>query len=291
MNLERHTMSYIQADHLVYEYPAKGRSDNTVALPQHAIDDLDLIIERGSFVVIIGRNGSGKSTFARHINALLQPVSGRIIVDGIDTGDSLHTWELRQKIGMVFQNPDNQIIGNTVEEDVAFGPENLGVAPEEIQNRVRESLSIVGMIAYQRTSPHHLSGGQKQRISIAGVLAMRSDCIVLDESTAMLDPEGRSEILEVLRRLNKGEGITVILITHHMEEAANADRVIIFDKGHVAMDGEPRKIFSQVKSLKSFGLDVPQVTELAYELRREGIDIEQGILSVEELVDELCRYA
>jgi energy-coupling factor transporter ATPase len=283
-------MGFIQTSNLVYGYPTKQTAD-ALASMCYAIDGLNLSIKQGSFVVIIGRNGSGKSTFARHINALLVPVSGKVTVANIDTRDKSRVWALRQKIGMVFQNPDNQIIGNTVEEDVAFGPENLGVDPSEIQERVLESLKTVGMLKHRKKSPQDLSGGQKQRVSIAGVLAMHSDCVVLDESTAMLDPEGRDEIMAVLKRLNQSEGITVILITHHMEEVVDADRVIILDKGQIVIDDAPRRVFERIHEIKSLGLDVPQVTELAHELRQEGIALGQGILSTEELVDELCRCA
>jgi energy-coupling factor transport system ATP-binding protein len=240
-------------------------------------------------VVIVGQNGSGKSTFAKHINGILTPTGGSIHVYGRDTAVAENVFEIRKKVGMVFQNPDNQIIGNIVEEDVAFGPENLGIRPEEIRLRVAESLAQVRMSEYGRSSPNRLSGGQKQRVSIAGILAMRSDCIVLDEPTAMLDPQGRQEVLALLKKLNREEGITVILITHHMEEAIQADRVIVIGEGQVVLDGPPRDIFAQADILRDLALDLPPVTELAHELRRDGLDLDSGILSIDELVEALCQ--
>ena len=246
-------------------------------------------VEEGEFIAILGHNGSGKSTLAKHINAILYPTEGTVWVDGMDTGDEAHVWNIRQTAGMVFQNPDNQIIGQVVEEDVGFGPENMGVPTREIWERVEESLKAVGMYEYRRHSPNKLSGGQKQRVSIAGVLAMHPKCIVLDEPTAMLDPKGRREVIRAVRGLNQVEGITVILITHYMEEIIHADRVFVMDGGKVAMEGTPREIFSQVEMLKSLRLDVPQVTLLAYELQRKGIALPNGILTAKELADALCR--
>jgi energy-coupling factor transporter ATPase len=252
-----------------------------------AIDDLDLDIREGDFVAILGHNGSGKSTFAKHINGLLLPTEGTVWVSDMDTKDDAHIWDIREKAGMVFQNPDNQIIGNVVEEDVAFGPENIGVPTDDIWKRVDESLEAVGMTAYRLKSPNKLSGGQKQRVAIAGVMAMKPRCIIMDEPTAMLDPNGRKEVIRTVRELNKKEGITVLLITHYMEEVINADRVIVMDGGHVVMDGTPREIFSRVDELKAYRLDVPQVTELAWELKKEGVDLPEGILTIDELMEQL----
>jgi energy-coupling factor transporter ATPase len=280
-------MPIIQSVQLFYEYTLSGEGETLDA--RRAIDKISLDIEKGSFVVIAGQNGSGKSTFAKHINGILVPKEGKMYVYDRDTSEDHNILEIRKKVGMVFQNPDNQIIGTIVEEDVAFGPENLGVAPEEIRSRVKESLRAVGMSNHSRKSPGTLSGGQKQRVSIAGILAMKSDCIVLDEPTAMLDPQGRREVLEVLKTLNREEGITVILITHHMEEAISADRVIVVADGRVVLDDTPGRIFAQVETLKDLGLDVPQVTELAYELRKEGLALQPGILTADELADALCQ--
>ena len=252
-----------------------------------AIDNLDLDIEKGSFVAVLGHNGSGKSTLAKHINGILTPTQGTVWVSGMDTADEDLVWEIRKRAGMVFQNPDNQIIGNVVEEDVGFGPENIGVPTDEIWRRVDESLEAVGMTAYRYKSPNKLSGGQKQRVAIAGVMAMRPECIVLDEPTAMLDPNGRREVIKTVRELNRREGITVLLITHYMEEVISADRVIVMDDGKLVMDGTPREIFSDVELLKSYRLDVPQVTELAWELRKGGLKIPAGVLSSEELMEHL----
>ena len=252
-----------------------------------AIDNLDLDIEKGSFVAVLGHNGSGKSTLAKHINGILTPTQGTVWVSGMDTADEDLVWEIRKRAGMVFQNPDNQIIGNVVEEDVGFGPENIGVPTDEIWRRVDESLEAVGMTAYRYKSPNKLSGGQKQRVAIAGVMAMRPECIVLDEPTAMLDPNGRREVIKTVRELNRREGITVLLITHYMEEVISADRVIVMDDGKLVMDGTPREIFSDVELLKSYRLDVPQVTELAWELRKGGLEIPAGVLSSEELMEHL----
>jgi energy-coupling factor transport system ATP-binding protein len=270
---------------LVYEYAVQTGEDT---VSRRAVDEMSLDIEKGSFIAIVGQNGSGKSTFAKHINGILTPTEGKMYVYGMDTGVETNVQEIRQKVGMVFQNPDNQIIGNVVEEDVAFGPENLGLDSEEIRRRVSESLALVNMSEHRKKSPNRLSGGQKQRVSIAGVLAMKSNCIVLDEPTAMLDPQGRREVLDLIGDLKK-EGITVILITHHMEEAVLADRVGVVGDGRVVLDDSPQNIFSQVDVLKSLGLDVPQVMELADELRKEGVPLDAGILSINELVDALCQ--
>ncbi|CAB1261689.1 energy-coupling factor transporter ATPase [Clostridium sp. MT-14] len=265
-----------------YEDSDKGNS-------KFAIDDVSLQVEKGEFLVILGRNGSGKSTIAKHMNALLNPTSGKVYVEGLDTSDEKNTWSIRNKAGMVFQNPDNQIVATIVEEDVAFGPENLGVPPEEIRLRVNECLKRVHMYEYRKHAPHLLSGGQKQRVAIAGVLAMRPDCIIFDESTAMLDPSGRKEVLNTIKEINSKYGMTVILITHYMEEAVDADRIIVMDKGKIIMEGSPRNIFSQVAKMKDIGLDVPQITELAYELRNSGVNIRTDILTIDEMVSELCQ--
>lgn len=276
-------MGIIKIRQLVHDYIKRDEEGNEVAV-NHAINHVDLEIKKGDFVAILGHNGSGKSTLAKHINALLSPSEGTIWVKGMDTMDENHLWDIRQTAGMVFQNPDNQIIASVVEEDVAFGPENIGVPTDEILHRVEESLKAVGMYEYRSHSPNKLSGGQKQRVAIAGIMAMRPECIVLDEPTAMLDPVGRKEVIETVRRLNKEEGMTVILITHYMEEVIHADHVVVMDKGNVVMQGTPREIFSQVDTLKKYRLDVPQVTELAFELRKEGLDLPLGILTIEELV-------
>lgn len=279
-------MGIVKAARLVYEYIRRDEEENIEEV-NRAIDGLDLEIEKGDFVAVLGHNGSGKSTFAKHINGLLQPSQGTVWVGDMDTKDEEHIWDVRKTAGMVFQNPDNQIIGNIVEEDVGFGPENIGVPTEEIWKRVEDSLKAVGMTAYRLQSPNKLSGGQKQRVAIAGVMAMKPECIILDEPTAMLDPNGRREVIKTVHELNKAEGITVLLITHYMEEAVEADRIVVMDGGRVVMDGKPREIFSRVKELKSHGLDVPQVTELAYELKEGGMPLSDGILSREELVKEL----
>ena len=255
----------------------------------YAIKGLNLDVKRGEFLVVLGHNGSGKSTIAKHINALLIPTEGKVIVEGLDTSDPNNLWKIRSKAGMVFQNPDNQLVATIVEEDVAFGPENLGVEPKEIRKRVNESLETVGMSEYKRHAPHLLSGGQKQRVAIAGVLAMKPDCIVFDEPTAMLDPSGRKEVMNNIKELNKEYGITIILITHFMDEAAKGDRIVVVDDGKIIMDGTPRTVFSQVKTMKAIGLDVPQVTELAYELKNAGINISTEILNVDEMVNALCQ--
>lgn len=281
-------MKMIKTDKLVFEYAKRDEEGNIIG-KSRAIDEVSLDIEPGQFIAILGHNGSGKSTLAKHMNALLVPSDGTMWVDGMDTKEEEHLWDVRQSTGMVFQNPDNQIIGTVVEEDVGFGPENLGVPTEEIWQRVEDSLKAVGMIEYRHHSPNKLSGGQKQRVAIAGVMAMRPKCIVLDEPTAMLDPNGRKEVLRSVMELRKREHITVILITHYMEEVVDADHVFVMDHGHVVMQGTPREIFSQVDTLKHYRLDVPQVTILADELRKRGLDIPAGVLKKEELVEILCR--
>lgn len=281
-------MKMIKTDKLVFEYAKRDEEGNIIG-KSRAIDEVSLDIEPGQFIAILGHNGSGKSTLAKHMNALLVPSDGTMWVDGMDTKEDEHLWDVRQSAGMVFQNPDNQIIGTVVEEDVGFGPENLGVPTEEIWQRVEDSLKAVGMIEYRHHSPNKLSGGQKQRVAIAGVMAMRPKCIVLDEPTAMLDPNGRKEVLRSVMELRKREHITVILITHYMEEVVDADHVFVMDHGHVVMQGTPREIFSQVDTLKHYRLDVPQVTILADELRKRGLDISAGVLKKEELVEILCR--
>ncbi|MDO4451863.1 MAG: energy-coupling factor transporter ATPase [Lachnospiraceae bacterium] len=281
-------MSMIKTEHLVFEYDKLDEMGNVVG-KHRAIDGVDLNIEEGQFIAILGHNGSGKSTLAKHINAILTSTEGTMWVDGKDTKDLDKLWEIRQSAGMVFQNPDNQIIGTVVEEDVGFGPENLGVPTEEIWQRVDKSLHAVGMTEYRHHSPNKLSGGQKQRVAIAGVIAMCPKCIVLDEPTAMLDPIGRKEVLHTVEELRKREKVTVILITHYMEEVIGADRVLVMEQGHVVMDGTPREIFSQVDELKKYRLDVPQVTMLAHELRKKGVKLPKDILKTEELVEALCQ--
>ena len=279
-------MGIIKAFKLGFDY-LKYDEDGNVQDTQRAVNDVNLDIEAGQFVAVLGHNGSGKSTLAKHLNALLLPTEGTLWVDGIDTSKEPELWKVRQKAGMVFQNPDNQIIGTVVEEDVGFGPENMGVPTEKIWERVDESLKKTGMTSYRYHSPNKLSGGQKQRVAIAGVMAMRPKCIVLDEPTAMLDPNGRKEVLRSVMELRKREHITVILITHYMEEVVDADHVFVMDHGHVVMQGTPREIFSQVDTLKHYRLDVPQVTELAYELQKNGVDLPDGILTLEELMKYL----
>ena len=278
----------VQAQGLVYEYKKYDEEGQETDVTR-AVDGVSIQIEKGDFVAILGHNGSGKSTLAKHMNAILTPTGGTMWVDGNDTRDEDRLWEIRQSAGMVFQNPDNQIIGTIVEEDVGFGPENMGVPTKEIWERVEESLKAVNMLKYRHHSPNKLSGGQKQRVAIAGVVAMHPKCIVLDEPTAMLDPNGRREVLRAVRALNHVEEITVILITHYMEEVIYADKVIVMDQGQVVMEGTPREIFSQVERLKSYRLDVPQATMLAYELKKAGVDLPDGILTREELVEALCQ--
>lgn len=277
-------MGIIKASKLIFDYIKRDENDNIEEV-NRAIDGVNLDISKGDFVAILGHNGSGKSTLAKHINGILSPTEGTVWVSGLNVSDEESVWEIRKKAGMVFQNPDNQIIGNVVEEDVGFGPENIGVPTEDIWKRVDESLEAVGMTAYRYHSPNKLSGGQKQRVAIAGVMAMRPECIILDEPTAMLDPNGRMEVIRTVRELNKQEGITVLLITHYMEEVVQADRVIVMDQGHIVMDGTPKEVFSQVEKLKSYRLDVPQVTEVAYELKKAGMPLPDSILSREELIE------
>ena len=281
-------MGIIKAFKLGFDY-LKYDEDGNVEATQRAVNDVNLDIEAGDFVAVLGHNGSGKSTLAKQINALLIPSEGTMWVDDMDTAKEPELWKIRQKAGMVFQNPDNQIIGTVVEEDVGFGPENMGVPTDEIWKRVDDSLKKTGMTAYRYQSPNKLSGGQKQRVAIAGVVAMRPSCIVLDEPTAMLDPNGRKEVLKAVSELNKKENVTVVLITHYMEEVIHANKVYVMDGGNVVMQGTPREIFSQVETLKKYRLDVPQVTLLAHELQKAGVDIPEGILTKEELVGALCR--
>ena len=279
-------MGIVKTSDLVFEYIRRDEEGNVEGITT-AVDNVSLDIAQGEFIAILGHNGSGKSTLAKHINAILNPTEGTVWVDGMDTSEEEKVWEIRQTAGMVFQNPDNQIIGQVVEEDVGFGPENMGIPTKEIWERVEESLRAVGMYQYRKYSPNKLSGGQKQRVSIAGVLAMHPKCIVLDEPTAMLDPSGRKEVIRAVRGLNQVEGVTVILITHYMEEIIHADRVFVMDKGRIAMEGTPREIFSQVERLKELRLDVPQVTLLAHELKLRGLNLPDGILTAEELADAL----
>lgn len=274
----------IRIENISYKY----RSSSGV-IDKSAIDGFDLNIKEGEFVAILGRNGSGKSTIAKHINALILPDSGKVYVDKIDTSLPGSVYDVRSKAGMVFQNPDNQIVATIVEEEVAFGPENLGILPSEIKKRVAESLKIVDMSDYLKSSTSALSGGQKQRVAIAGVLAMHPKCIVFDEPTAMLDPSGRKEVMENIKKINKEDGITIILITHYMEEATEADTVVVVDNGKIVLQGTPREVFSNVEKVKSFGLDVPQVTELSYELKNSGFDIDTDILDVDEMVNAICQ--
>ena len=281
-------MGIIKAFKLGLDY-LKYDEDGNVEATQRAVNDVNLDIEAGDFVAVLGHNGSGKSTLAKQINALLIPSEGTMWVDDMDTAKEPELWKIRQKAGMVFQNPDNQIIGTVVEEDVGFGPENMGVPTDEIWKRVDDSLKKTGMTAYRYQSPNKLSGGQKQRVAIAGVVAMRPSCIVLDEPTAMLDPNGRKEVLKAVSELNKKENVTVVLITHYMEEVIHANKVYVMDGGNVVMQGTPKEIFSQVETLKKYRLDVPQVTLLAHELHKAGVDIPEGILTKEELVGALCR--
>ena len=274
----------IECRNLIFKYTAGENQEEKIA-----INDVNFQIKEGEFIAILGHNGSGKSTMAKHMNALLIPTEGKMLVNKMDTSDMNNLWNIRETAGMVFQNPDNQLVATIVEEDVAFGPENLGVPPEEIRKRVDEALERVGMSEYKRHAPHLLSGGQKQRIAIAGILAMKPKCIIFDEPTAMLDPSGRKEVLDTIIDLNKNYGITVILITHYMDEAAKADRIVVMDKGKLILDGKPRDVFSNVEKMKSIGLDVPQVTELSYELQKAGINIDNIILDVNEMVNAICQ--
>lgn len=268
----------IKVENLTYEYTNSENETNT------ALNNVNLEIKKGEFVVVLGHNGSGKSTLAKHINALLLPTDGHIYVNGMDTQDEGKLWDIRQTAGMVFQNPDNQLVATIVEEDVAFGPENQGIEPKEIRKRVDNALEIVEMLKYKDHAPHLLSGGQKQRIAIAGVLAMNPECIVLDEPTAMLDPSGRIEVMNTIKKLNKEEGKTIVHITHYMDEAVKADRIIVMEEGQIVLEGTPKEVFSEVEKMKKYGLDIPQVTELAYKLRKEGINIPLDVLTVEEMV-------
>lgn len=281
-------MNMIDAKKLVFEYIRRDEEGNVESI-NRALDEVSLEVNKGEFVAILGHNGSGKSTIAKHINAILMPTEGTLWVAGLNTKEEENLWDIRQKAGMVFQNPDNQIIATVVEEDVGFGPENLGVPTEDIWKRVEESLKAVGMLEYRTHSPNKLSGGQKQRVAIAGIMAMHPQCIILDEPTAMLDPNGRKEVIRTIKELNKKEQVTVLLITHYMDEAIQADRVIVMDDGKVVMQGTPREIFSQVDKMKSYRLDVPQPTELAFELKKEGIPLPDGILTIEEFCDALKK--
>ncbi|MDE7324544.1 MAG: energy-coupling factor transporter ATPase [Lachnospiraceae bacterium] len=279
-------MGIVKIRDLIYEYIRRDEEGNVEGITT-AVDDVNLDIEQGSFIAVLGHNGSGKSTLAKHLNAILYPTEGTVWVDGKDTQKEEYVWDIRQTAGMVFQNPDNQIIGQIVEEDVGFGPENMGVPTQEIWERVEESLKAVGMYQFRKHSPNKLSGGQKQRVSIAGVIAMHPKCIILDEPTAMLDPRGRKEVIRAVRALNDVERITVILITHYMEEVIYADRVYVMDKGKITLQGTPKEVFSEVDRLKELRLDVPQVTLLAYELRKNGLPIPKGILTSKELIEAL----
>lgn len=279
-------MEMIKVKDLAFEYIRRDEDGNVESI-NRAIDSVTLDVQKGDFIAVLGANGSGKSTLAKHINAILYPTEGSVWVNGMNTAEDKHLWDIRQTAGMVFQNPDNQIIATVVEEDVGFGPENLGIPTEEIWQRVEKSLDAVGMLEFRKMSPNKLSGGQKQRVAIAGIMAMKPQCIVLDEPTAMLDPNGRKEVIATVQELNKKENVTVILITHHMDEVIYADKVFVMDHGRVVMEGTPREIFSHVEDIKKYRLDAPQVTELAYELRKAGLNIPAGILTVEELVEAL----
>jgi energy-coupling factor transporter ATPase len=279
-------MEMVKVKDLSFEYIRRDEDGNVESINK-AIDQVSLDVNKGEFIAILGANGSGKSTLAKHINAILYPTEGSVWVNGLNTSEEKNLWEVRQTAGMVFQNPDNQIIANVVEEDVGFGPENLGIPTEEIWQRVEQSLAAVGMLEFRNSSPNKLSGGQKQRVAIAGIMAMRPECIVLDEPTAMLDPNGRKEVIATIRELNRKENVTVILITHHMDEVTYADKVFVMERGHLVMQGTPREIFSRVEEIKKYRMDVPQVTELAYELSKEGLALPPGILTVEELMEAL----
>lgn len=272
----------IKMEEVTYEY--KSLIDDSI---QQAVQNISLEVKKGEFLVVLGHNGSGKSTLAKLMNGLLLPTRGKVQVMDTDTTDNDKIWNIREKAGMVFQNPDNQIVATIVEEDVAFGPENLGVPPLEIRKRVDESLAIVEMSEYKKHAPHLLSGGQKQRVAIAGILAMEPDCIIFDEPTAMLDPTGRIEVMNTIKKLNKDENKTIVLITHYMDEAVEGDRILVMEQGKIVMEGTPKEIFKQVEKIKELGLDVPQVTELVYELRKEGLDLKEDVLSIEELVELL----
>lgn len=286
MKLKQHLQNIIRTEGLQYDYVVRDEDGNEAGY-YRALDNVELDVKQGDFVAILGHNGSGKSTLAKHINGILFPTGGTVWVDGLDTSREENLWEVRQRAGMVFQNPDNQIISQVVEEDVGFGPENLGVPTEQIWERVEESLRVVGMYEYRKYSPNKLSGGQKQRVSIAGVLAMHPKCIVLDEPTAMLDPSGRKEVIRAVKALNQVEGITILLITHYMEETVDADRIFVMDQGHIALQGTPREIFSRVEELKGLHMTLPQATLLADELKKRGVALPDGILTIEELLAEL----
>lgn len=278
----------IKVENLVFEYIRRDENDEVIGV-EMAVDHLSFQVNKGEFVAVLGSNGSGKSTLAKHINAILLPGEGTVYVDGIDTTEKEMLWEIRQRAGMVFQNPDNQIVQNVVEEDVGFGPENLGVPTEQIWERVEDSLKKVGMLRNRKESPNNLSGGQKQRVAIAGVLAMKPKCIVFDESTAMLDPVGRREVLKAVKEINEKDNITMLWITHYMDEVTEAERVLVMNEGKLVMSGTPKEIFSQTDKLKSYHLDVPQVTELAAELRKKGMDIPADVITVEEFVEKTAR--
>lgn len=288
--MNKEAMKMVKTKDLTYEYVRVLETDHdTKEEKVAALKNVNIEINKGDFVAVLGHNGSGKSTFAKHINALVQPTGGTLWVDDMDTKNDELVWEIRQTAGMVFQNPDNQLVATVVEEDIAFGPENMGVEPKEIRKRVDEALATVRMSEYATHTPSKLSGGQKQRIAIAGVLAMKPKCIVLDEPTAMLDPVGRRDVMETIERLNREEGITMILITHYMDEAVRADKVFVIDDGDLVMQGTPKEIFSQVETLQKYGLDVPQVTEVAYLLRKEGVELPADILTIEEMVGAICQ--
>ena len=274
----------IEVKNLYYEYPKTDENQNTLALK-----NINFEVTAGEFVGIIGHNGSGKSTLSKLLNAIIQPTQGDVIIRGMNTRDPEHLWDIRQSAGMVFQNPDNQLVATIVEEDVAFGPENLGIAPDEIRRRVDAALDTVAMAQFKRQKPHQLSGGQKQRIAIAGILAMAPECIIFDEPTAMLDPSGRREVMNTIKKLNRERGMTVLHITHYMSELVEADRIVVLDGGQIVMEGTPREIFRQVDALKAIGLDVPQMTELAHDLRRAGLELRDDILEIQEMVTALCR--
>ena len=283
-------MNIIKAVNLVFDYIRRDE-EGQVEEVKRALDHVNLEIEKGSFVAILGHNGSGKSTFAKQINGILSPTDGTLFVSEMDTRDEAHLWDIRKNAGMVFQNPDNQIVATVVEEDVAFGLENNGVPPKEIRVRIDDALRAVGMSQYAKKAPHMLSGGQKQRVAIAGVLAMKPDVIILDESTAMLDPSGRREVMNTVHRLNREEGISVVIITHYMSEAATADYMIVMDDGRIAMNGTPREVFTKVDKVRALGLDVPPMTDLAHSLRADGVDVRADVLTVDEMVEEVCRLS
>ena len=282
-------MSILKIKDLVHKYVTYGDTEEDKQ-EIAAINHIDINVEKGEFVAILGKNGSGKSSLAKHINGLLMPTEGTVYIKGMDTKDESTLLKVRQSAGIVFQNPDNQIVGTTVEEDTAFGPENLGIASKDIWTRITAALTGVGMIAYKEASPNHLSGGQKQRVAIAGIMAMEPECIVLDEPTAMLDPEGHRHVLSLVKALNKEKNITILMVTHHMEEVILADRIIVMDQGKIVMDGKPKEIFSRVDEMKTLGLEVPYATELAWELKKEGVNLSDTITTKEELVEELCQF-